>query len=75
MALARNLLRIAHLDLAGAGQVTVHGRYAYIGHMPNHAQLGTTIVDITDPAHPRSVATITLTDTASQIKCGSPEMS
>src|SRR5215469_12237883 len=65
MTLARNLRRIGHLDLPGAGQVTVHGRYAYIGHMPNRAQLGTTILDIADPSHPRSVATITLTDIAS----------
>jgi hypothetical protein len=65
MTLAHNLRRIGHLDLPGAGQVTVHGRYAYIGHMPNRAHLGTTILDITDPAHPRSVATVTLTDTAS----------
>jgi hypothetical protein len=65
MTLAHNLRRIGHLDLPGAGQVTVHGRYAYVGHMPNRAQLGTTILDIADPAHPRSVATITLTDTAS----------
>src|SRR5215468_6954822 len=64
-ALARNVRRIGHLDLAGAGQVTVQGRYAYVGHIPNRAQLGTTIVDVSDPAHPHGVATITLTDTSS----------
>lgn len=64
-ALASNVRRIGHLDLAGAGQVTVQGRYAYVGHMPNRTNLGTTILDITDPANPRSVATITLADTAS----------
>jgi hypothetical protein len=64
-ALARNVRRIGHLDLAGAGQVTVQGRYAYVGHIPNRAQLGTTILDVSDPAKPRCVATITLTDTSS----------
>ena len=64
-ALARNVRRIGHLDLAGAGQVTVQGRYAYVGHIPNRAHLGTTIVDVSDPAHPHGVATITLTDISS----------
>jgi LVIVD repeat-containing protein len=64
-ALARNVRRLGHLDLAGAGQVTLKGRYAYVGHTPNGAHLGTTILDVSDPAHPRSVATIMLTDTTS----------
>ena len=34
-ALARNVRRIGHLDLPGAGQVTVAGHYAYVGHIPN----------------------------------------
>jgi|SRR5215831_4815829 len=29
-ALAKNVRRIGHLDLAGAGQITVQGRYAYV---------------------------------------------
>ena len=64
-ALARNVRRLGHLDLAGAGQVTVAGRYAYVGHIPNRANLGTTILDVSDPANPRTVATITLADTTS----------
>src|SRR6267154_1742112 len=63
--LARNVRRLGHLDLAGAGQVTVAGRYAYVGHIPNRAHLGTTILDVSDPAAPRIVATITLADTSS----------
>jgi hypothetical protein len=55
--LARNVRRLGHLDLAGAGQVTVAGRYAYVGHIPNRANLGTTILDVSDPANPRTVAT------------------
>ena len=61
-ALARHVKRLAHLDLAGAGQVYVHGHYCYVGHIPNPARLGTTILDIADPLHPRVVATITLDD-------------
>src|SRR3546814_2745872 len=31
--LARNIRRIAHLDLPGGGQVVVQDGYAYVGHM------------------------------------------
>ncbi|HUA51209.1 MAG TPA: sigma-70 domain-containing protein [Candidatus Sulfotelmatobacter sp.] len=61
-ALARNVKRVAHLDLPGAGQVYVNGNYCYVGHIPNKARLGTTILDVSDPRHPRTVATITLDD-------------
>ena len=57
--------RLGHLDLPGAGQVTVAGHYAYVGHIPNKENLGTSIVDIADPANPRLVATVTLDDPAS----------
>ena len=61
--LARNVRRVGRLDIPGGGQVRVHGRYAYIGHMkPPH---GTTIVDIEDPKNPRVVATLPLVGTAS----------
>ena len=56
---------VGHLDLAGAGQVTVSGRHAYIGHIPNKSNLGTTILDIADPVNPRIVAEITLDDPTS----------
>ncbi len=64
-ALARNVRRIGHLDLPGAGQVTVAGNYAYVGHIPNKDNLGTSIVDIADPKNPRLVATVTLDDPTS----------
>src|SRR4249919_3691976 len=64
-ALARNVRRIGHLDLPGAGQVTVAGHYAYVGHIPNKDNLGTSIVDISDPGNPRLVATVTLDDPTS----------
>jgi len=63
--LSRNIRRLGHLDLAGAGQVTVAGHYAYVGHIPNKQHLGTTIVDIADPSNPRVVATVTLDDQTS----------
>jgi hypothetical protein len=61
-ALARNVRRLGHLDLAGAGQVAVVGSHAYVGHIPNADHLGTSIIDISDPRRPRVVATITLDD-------------
>src|SRR6516225_11431496 len=63
--MARNVRRLGHIDLAGAGQVTLQGTYAYVGHIPNRAHLGTTILDVSDPKNPRLVAEITLTDTTS----------
>src|SRR4030081_2328512 len=60
--LARNVRRLGHLDLAGAGQVTVRGSHAYVGHIPNPDHLGTSIIDIADPRKPRVVATIRLDD-------------
>lgn len=60
--LARNVRRLSHLDLPGAGQVYVAGDYAYIGHIPNKAQLGTSILDISDPRRPRVVSQIHLDD-------------
>jgi len=57
--------RIARLDLPGAGQVYVQGNYAYIGHLPNKQNLGTTIVDVSDPRRPRVVSQINLEDPTS----------
>ena len=65
LAMARNVRRLGHLDLPGAGQVCVAGSHAYVGHIPNKNHLGTSIVDISDPANPRVVATITLDDQTS----------
>jgi hypothetical protein len=61
-ALAHKVRRLGHLDLAGAGQVTIAGAHAYVGHIPNPRQLGTSILDISDPRDPRVVAEITLDD-------------
>ena len=58
--LASNTKRIAHLDIAGGGQVVVQGAYAYIGHMK--PPQGTTILDVSDPAHPKVISHIELPD-------------
>src|SRR3989440_3203570 len=60
--LARNVTRLSHLDLPGAGQVTVAGDYAYVGHIPNKQRLGTSILDVRDPKKPRVVSQISLED-------------
>jgi hypothetical protein len=60
--LAHKVRRHGHLDLAGAGQVTVSGKHAYVGHIPNNDQIGTSIVDISDPKNPKLVATVKLDD-------------
>src|SRR5438094_3210797 len=60
--LARNVTRLSHLDLPGAGQVTVAGDYAYVGHIPNQQQLCTSILDVRDPKKPRVLSQIFLED-------------
>ncbi|HKA43929.1 MAG TPA: hypothetical protein VKF40_18250 [Burkholderiales bacterium] len=60
--LAHNVTRLAHLELAGAGQVYVEGNYAYVGHLTNKERLGTTILDVSDPRKPRVVSQIRLDD-------------
>jgi hypothetical protein len=61
-ALARNVRCLGHLDLAGAGQVTISGGHAFVGHIPNPDYLGTSILDISDPRNPRMVAAVTIDD-------------
>ncbi|HEX9397313.1 MAG TPA: hypothetical protein VF943_11310 [Burkholderiales bacterium] len=60
--LARNVKRVSHLDLPGAGQVYVAGGYAYVGHITNKQRLGTSIVDVSDPRKPKVVSQIFLDD-------------
>src|SRR5262245_60350089 len=61
-ALARNVRRLGHVDLPGAGQVCVAGNYAYVGHLPSKSLLGTSILDISNPRNPRVVSQVMLTD-------------
>ncbi len=51
--LARNVRRLGHLDLEGGGQVVVQDGYAYVGHMK--PPMGTSIIDVRDPANPQVV--------------------
>ena len=54
--ISKNVKRIGRTDLAGGGQVVVEDSYAFVGHMdPPH---GTTILDVRDPKHPKTVAQI-----------------
>ena len=52
--LTRNIARLGHLDIAGGGQIVVQGGYAYVGHMK--PPMGTSIIDVSDPARPVVVA-------------------
>jgi hypothetical protein len=55
---AHGVRQVGYFDCAGGGQVVVSGTVAYIGHM--EAPHGTTIVDVSDPAHPRTLAAVTI---------------
>lgn len=52
--LARNIRRLGHLDIDGGGEVTLQGSYAYVGHMK--PPMGTSIIDVSDPANPKVVS-------------------
>src|SRR5438046_2029532 len=60
--LSHNVTRVSRLELPGAGQVYVDGKYAYVGHIPNKQQLGTSILDISDAKKPKIVSQIVLDD-------------
>lgn len=63
--LSHNIKHISRIELPGAGQICVQGQYAYVGHIPNKAQLGTSILDVSDPRQPRIVSQIVLDDPSS----------
>ena len=60
--LAHKVRQLGHLDLAGAGQVTISNGHAFVAHLPNQDQLGTSILDISDPRKPRVIATVRIDD-------------
>ena len=61
--LAKGVRRVSRVEIPGGGQVRVQGNYAYVGHMkPPH---GTTIVDVSDPKHPKVLVTVMLDGNAS----------
>src|SRR6267143_3989132 len=55
-ACARGVKQVGYFDCAGGGQVVVDGRVAFVAHMK--APHGTTVVDVSDPSRPRSLASI-----------------
>ena len=56
MSKASGVKEVGYLDCPGGGQVVVRDGIAYIAHIaPPH---GTTIADVSDPARPRTLATI-----------------
>ena len=61
-AISSNFKSISRLEIPGGGQVSVSGNYAYIGHIPNMNQLGTSILDISNPKAPKIVSQIFLDD-------------
>ncbi len=52
--MARNVTRLSHLPIDGGGQVVVQGNHAYVGHMK--PPMGTSVIDVSDPANPVVVA-------------------
>jgi hypothetical protein len=57
---AERMTLVGHADLDGLGDcmhVNVVDGHAYVGHM-GHTDLGTSILDVADPEHPRVVAQI-----------------
>ncbi|MDJ0638487.1 MAG: hypothetical protein QNJ20_06610 [Paracoccaceae bacterium] len=52
--LARNIRRLGGLDIAGGGQIVVQDGYAFVGHMK--PPMGTSIIDVRNPAEPKVVA-------------------
>src|SRR5436305_6234650 len=58
--LARNVKRLSRLELPGAGQVYVAGKYAYVGHITNRQRLGTSILDVSDPRQPKLLSQISV---------------
>ncbi len=46
-----NIRHLSRMELPGGGQITIQGRYAYIGHQ--NGPEGTTILDVSDPRKPK----------------------
>jgi len=59
---ARGLELVGHTDLSGKGdgmQIMRNGDFLYVGHMGDFG-VGTSVVDVSDPAHPRVVRQISV---------------
>jgi hypothetical protein len=55
-----NVRHLCRLEIPGGGQVTIDGKYCYVGYMKNPQ--GTTIFDISDPRRPKELSTIPTDD-------------
>jgi len=53
MAQSKGIREVGYLDCVGGGQVTVDRNIAYLGHVKSPH--GTTMVDVSDPKHPKIV--------------------
>jgi hypothetical protein len=60
--LTKNVSRLSHLELPGAGQVYVDGKYAYVGHITNKEGLSTSILDVSDQKKPKLLSQIPVGD-------------
>src|SRR5512138_3039474 len=60
--IAQNVKRLSRLDIPGAGQVFLAGTRAFVGHVPNPQNIGTTILDVADPRKPRILSQIMMDD-------------
>ncbi|MDB5533450.1 MAG: hypothetical protein JWO28_1765 [Hyphomicrobiales bacterium] len=58
MAICKGVREVGRLDCSGGGQIVVDGAYGYIGHMS--APSGTSVVDLRDPAKPKTIAHLTV---------------
>src|SRR5712692_4014857 len=58
--LVRNVKRLSRLELPGAGQVYVAGKYAYVGHITNRQRLATSILDVSDPGQPKLLSQLSV---------------
>jgi len=56
MAQSKGIREVGYLDVIGGGQVTIDRNIAYLGHVKSPA--GTTMVDVSDPKHPRIIGSI-----------------
>jgi len=58
MTKAKGIEQVGYFDCPGSGQIVVENNIAYIGNMKNPD--GTTIVDVSDPKHPKLLAQLSM---------------
>lgn len=51
-----NIRHLCRMELEGGGQIVIDGNYAYVGHQ--HRPQGTSILDISDPRHPKVLSVL-----------------